>query len=120
MRPLSLFLAGAVFASGAIASEANAQPATLLIVVRSDASTAASIQLPTFDECEKTADHLAMVRSENRSGIGVAGAWKKNFRDPSAFRQEPSLAMICIPSSREIPKVQEELTKKGWYRDIFQ
>ena len=117
LRPLFM---GAIASVTVSASKVNAGPATLLIIFRSDASTAATIQLPSLEDCEKTADHLAMVRSDNTSGIGVTGAWKRNFKDTSLFRQEPRLATICIPSSQDIPSVKEELLKKGWYRDIFQ
>lgn len=120
MRPLQFVLVGAMISLPLVTCKANAAPATLLIVFRSDASTAATIHFPSLEDCEKTADHLVMVRSENTSGIGVAGAWKRNFKDTSVFRQEPRLAAICIPSSQDIPRAKEELLKKGWYRDIFQ
>ncbi len=120
MRLLGPLLVGAIVSLTINASKANPGPATLLIIIRSDASTAATIHLTSLEDCEKTADHLAMVRSDNTSGIGVTGAWKRNFKDTSLFRQEPRLATICIPSSQDIPTVKEELLKKGWYRDIFQ
>lgn len=98
---------------------AAAGPATLLIVTRSDTNNITTLPFASMEECDAVADHLAMVRSENKSALGVPGAWKRNFDDRSTFRQEVRIATICIPSASDIGKVKEELLKKGWYRDIY-
>lgn len=99
---------------------AAAGPATLLIVARSDTNSMTTLPFASMEECDAVADHLAMVRSENKSALGVPGAWKRNFDDRSSFRKEERLQTICIPSASDIGKVKEELLKKGWYRDIYQ
>ena len=98
---------------------ASAGPATLLIVTRSDTNNITSLPFSSMEECDAIADHLAMVRSENKSSIGVPGSWKRNFDDRSGFRQEVRLATICIPSANDIEKTRDKLLEKGWYRDIF-
>jgi hypothetical protein len=98
---------------------AMASPATLLIVTRSETNVMTTISFTSMQECDAVADHLSMVRSENKSALGVTGAWKRNFDDRSGFRQEVRLATICIPSASEIGKVKEVLIEKGWYRDIY-
>lgn len=113
-----LFL-GSLFAALLIPSSALAGPAVMLIVLRSDTNPVTTLQFPSLADCEATAEHLAMVRSENNSAIGVPGAWKRNFKDTSSFRQEPRIATICIPSVSDLPEVQKVLKEKGWYRDIF-
>jgi hypothetical protein len=98
---------------------ATAGPATLLIVTRSDTNNMTTLEFASMEECDAVADHLAMVRSENKSALGVTGAWKRNFDDRTSFRQEVRLATICIPSVNEIGRVKEVLLEKGWYRDIY-
>ena len=98
---------------------ASAGPATLLIVTRSDTNNMTTLPFTSMEECDAVADHLSMVRSENKSSLGVSGSWKRNFDDRSSFRQEVRLATICIPSANEIGKVKEVLLEKGWYRDIY-
>jgi hypothetical protein len=99
---------------------AAADPATLLIVTRSDTNNILTLSYPSMEECDAVADHLAMVRSENKSALGVPGAWKRNFDDRNAFRQEVRMATICIPSANDIKNVRGGLIEKGWYRDIYQ
>jgi len=98
---------------------AMAAPATLLIVTRSDTNNMTTLPFASMEECDAVADHLAMVRSENKSALGVTGAWKRNFDDRGSFRQEVRMATICIPSANDIGKVREVLLEKGWYRDIY-
>jgi hypothetical protein len=98
---------------------AVAGPATLLIVTRSETNNMTTLPFASMEECDAVADHLAMVRSENKSAMGITGAWKRNFDDRSSFRQEVRLATICIPSANEIGKVKDVLLEKGWYRDIY-
>jgi hypothetical protein len=98
---------------------ALAGPATLLIVLRSDTNPVTTISFASLTDCDATADHLMMVRSENKSALGVSGAWKRNFKDTASFREEPRIAAICIPSPTDISAVKAVLTEKGWYRDIF-
>ena len=98
---------------------AIAAPATLLIVTRSDTNNMTTLPFASMEECDAVADHLAMVRSENKSALGVTGAWKRNFDDRGAFRQEVRMATICIPSANDTGKVREVLVEKGWYRDIY-
>ena len=98
---------------------ATAGPATLLIVTRSDTNNITTLPFASMEECDAVADHLAMVRSENKSSLGVPGAWKRNFDDRSSFRQEVRVATICIPSASDIAKIREKLLEKGWYRDIY-
>ena len=115
IRPLltSLALLG-IFPLAAMAA-----PATLLIVTRSDTNNMITLPYASMEECDAVADHLAMVRSENKSALGVTGAWKRNFDDRTGFRQEVRIATICIPSAVDIGKVREALLEKGWYRDIY-
>ena len=98
---------------------AMAAPATLLIVTRSDTNNMVTLPYASMEECDAVADHLAMVRSENKSALGVTGAWKRNFDDRTGFRQEVRIATICIPSAIDIGTVKEVLSEKGWYRDIY-
>lgn len=91
----------------------------MLIVLRSDTNPVTTIQFPSLADCDAAADHLAKVRTPNDSTLGTPGAWKANFRYGGEFRQDPRLAMICIPATSEIPGVAEVLTQKGWYRDIY-
>ncbi len=96
-----------------------AGPATLLIVTRSDTNNMVTLPFASMKECDAVADHLAMVRSENKSALGISGAWKRNFDDRSSFRQEVRVSSICIPSAGDIGRVREVLLEKGWYRDIY-
>jgi len=98
---------------------ATAGPATLLIVTRSDTNNMTTLPFASMEECDTVADHLAMVRSENKSALGVTGAWKRNFDDRGSFRQEVRIATICIPSASDTGRVKEILLEKGWYRDIY-
>ena len=104
---------------GAFPLGATAGPATLLIVTRSDTNNMITLPFASMEECDAVADHLAMVRSENKSALGVSGAWKRNFDDRNSFRQEVRVASICIPSASDIGKVRDGLLEKGWYRDIY-
>mgnify|MGYP006298324633 CR=1 FL=1 len=104
---------------GAFPLAAMAGPATLLIVTRSDTNNMITLPFTSMEECDAIADHLAMVRSENKSALGVPGAWKRNFDDRNSFRQEVRIATICIPSASDIGKIKEVLLEKGWYRDIY-
>ena len=114
----SLFL-GAPFLALA-SSPAVAAPATMLIVLRSDTNPVTTVQFPSLEDCDAAADHLAQVRTPNESTVGVPGAWKANFRyGREGFRQEPRIAMVCLPATSEIPSVVEVLTEKGWYRDLY-
>jgi hypothetical protein len=96
-----------------------AGPANLLIVTRSDTNNMVTLPFASMEECDAVADHLAMVRSENKSALGISGAWKRNFDDRSSFRQEVRVSSICIPSAGDIGRVREVLLEKGWYRDIY-
>lgn len=98
---------------------AIAGPATLLIVTRSDTNNVTTLPFASMEECDSVADHLAMVRSENKSALGVPGAWKRNFDDRTEFRQEVRVATICIPSASDIGQIRDKLLEKGWYRDIY-
>ena len=101
-------------------SSAVAAPATMLIVLRSETNPVTTVQFPSLADCDAAADHLAQVRTPNESTLGIAGAWKANFRyGREGFRQEPRIAMVCLPATAEIPQVVEVLTEKGWYRDLY-
>ena len=113
----SLCLAVATLSAFPLA--ATAGPATLLVVSRSDTNIMTTVPFVSMEECDAVADHLAMVRSENKSSLGVPGSWKRNFDDRSGFRQEVRLATICIPSANDIEKTRDKLLEKGWYRDIY-
>jgi hypothetical protein len=113
----SLCMTAAVLSAFPLAAAAG--PATLLIVTRSDTNNMTTLPFTSMEECDAVADHLAMVRSENKSSLGVPGSWKRNFDDRSSFRQEVRLATICIPSASDIEKTREKLLEKGWYRDIY-
>lgn len=99
---------------------ANAAPATMLVVVRSESSTVTAVPFSSMADCDAAADHIALVRTPNESTVGIQGAWKANFRYGSeGFRQEPRISMLCIPATSEIRGAAEVLTQKGWYRDLY-
>ena len=92
----------------------------MLIVLRSDTNPVTTLQFPSLADCDAAADHIAKVRTPNASTLGVAGAWKANFKYGGQYRQDPRIAMLCIPATEEIPAVAEVLTEKEWYRDLYE
>ena len=107
----SLCLAVATLSAFPLA--ATAGPATLPVVTRSDTNNMTTLPFVSMEECDSVTDHLAMIRSENKSSLGVPGSWKRNFDDRSGFRQEVSLATICIPSANDIEKPEISCWRKG-------
>ena len=91
----------------------------MLIIPRSDTNPIAVLNFDSLEDCEATADHVVQIRTPNASTVGLPGAWKANFKYKGYFRQEPRLAMLCLPSADEIPSVAEGLKAKDYYRDLY-
>ena len=109
----------ALVASIGLSSAAYAGPARMLIIPRSDTNPIAVLDFDSLEDCEATADHVAQIRTPNASTVGLPGAWKANFKYGGSYRQEPRVAMLCLPSVDEIPDVAEGLKAKDFYRDLY-
>ncbi len=75
----------------------------------------------SMESCERTAEHIAMVRSpmDKTSTKGVAGAWKynrKNLHMKKMVGGEPLVFMLCVPDVSEIQPIADELTNREWYK----
>ena len=116
LQPAAVF---ALAASIGLSSAAYAGPARMLIVPRSDTNPIAVLDFDSLEDCEATADHVAQIRTPNASTVGLPGAWKANFKYGGSYRQEPRLAMLCLPSIEDIPNVVEGLKEKDFYRDLY-
>ena len=109
----------ALMASIGLSSAAHAGPARMLIIPRSDTNPIAVLDFDSLEDCEATADHVAQIRTPNASTLGLPGAWKANFKYGGSYRQEPRVAMLCLPSVNEIPAVADGLKAKDFYRDLY-
>ena len=116
LHPAAVF---ALAASVGLSSAAYAGPARMLIVPRSDTNPIAVLDFDSLEDCEATADQVAQIRTPNASTVGLPGAWKANFKYGGSYRQEPRLAMLCLPSVDDIPNVVEGLKEKDFYRDLY-
>ena len=116
LQPAAVF---ALAASVGLSPAAYAGPARMLIVPRSDTNPIAVLDFDSLEDCEATADHVAQIRTPNASTVGLPGAWKANFKYGGSYRQEPRLAMLCLPSVDDIPNVVEGLKEKDFYRDLY-
>ena len=92
----------------------------MLIIPRSETNPIAVLDFPSLEDCEATADHVVQIRTPNTSTVGLPGAWKANFKYGSSYRQEPRLAMLCLPSADEIPAVAEGLKAEDFYKDLYE
>jgi len=110
----------ALVASIGLSSAAYAGPARMLIILRSATNPIAVLDYDSLEDCEATADHVAQIRTPNASTVGLPGAWKANFKYGGQYRQEPRVAMLCLPSVDEIPAVAEGLKAKEFYRDLYE
>ena len=109
----------ALVASIGLSSAAYAGTTRMLIIPRSTTNPIAVLDFSSMEDCEATADHVAQVRTPNASTVGLPGACKANFKYGGQNRQEPRLAMLCLPSADEIPAVVEGLKAKDFYRDLY-
>ena len=120
LQPAATF---ALLASIGLSSAAYAGPARMLIIARgtsdSHPNPIAVLDFDSFEDCEATADHVAQVRTPEASTVGLTGTWKSNFKKRTHIRQEPRVAMLCLPSVDEIPAVAEGLKAKDFYRDPY-
>ena len=91
----------------------------MLIIPRSDTNPIAVLDFDSLEDCDATAYHVAQIRTPGASNVGLPGAWKANFKYSSYFRQEPRIAMLCLPSVADIPNVVEGLKEKDLYRDLY-
>ena len=92
----------------------------VLIIMRSTTNPIAVFDFSSLEDCEATADHVSQIRTPNASTVRLPGAWKANFKYGGTFRQEPRVAMLCLPSVDEIPAVAEGLNAKEFYRDLYE
>ena len=91
----------------------------MLVIARSATNPIAVLNFSSLEDCDAIADHISQIRTPNESNIGLPGAWKTNFKYGGKFRQEPRIAMLCIPSTEDLPAVVKGLEEKEFYRDLY-